>query len=300
MELLKHGDSVGIVACSNGLDRKNNIIMKKLEETLSILGLQTIFSNNLYRTKSIFNGSNKEKAEILMDFFKNPNIKAIFDVSGGDLANGILDYLDFEIIKKNPKLFFGYSDLTVVLNAIYAKTGMKTCLYQIRNIIDENKDIQINNFKNTFINMKTNKEYNEITTVENKKSLLNFDYKWIQGNHMEGIVVGGNLRCLLKLAGTKYMPDFENKILFLESMGGDIPKISTYLTQYKQMDILKKVKGIILGSYTEMEKENYEPNIIELVMEVIDDDCMPIIKTNEVGHGKDSKCIIIGSDISIF
>lgn len=66
------------------------------------------------------------------------------------------------------------------------------------------------------------------------------------------------------------------------------------------MDILKKVKGIIFGSYMEMEKENYEFNIIELVMEVIDDDCMLIIKINEVGYGKDLKCIIIGSDISIF
>lgn len=64
-----------------------------------------------------------------MDFFKNLNIKVIFDVLGGDLVNGILDYLDFEIIKKNFKLFFGYSDLIVVLNVIYVKMGMKICLY---------------------------------------------------------------------------------------------------------------------------------------------------------------------------
>ena len=69
-----------------------------------------------------FNGTGEERAEVLMKFFKDSSIKAIFDVSGGDLANGVLDYLDFEIIKNNPKPFFGYSDLSVILNSLYSKT----------------------------------------------------------------------------------------------------------------------------------------------------------------------------------
>jgi muramoyltetrapeptide carboxypeptidase LdcA involved in peptidoglycan recycling len=123
-----------------------------------------------------------------------------------------LDYLDFEIIKNNPKPFFGYSDLSVIINSLYSKTGMKTYLYQIRNLIEVNKNKQVEEFKNTFMG--------------NGKELISFDYEWIQGNSMEGIVVGGNLRCFLKLSGTEYMPDFQDKIIFLESLSGDVPKMT--------------------------------------------------------------------------
>lgn len=285
MSLLNYADKVAIVACSNGLDKSNIIKMKKLENTLSSIGLKTIFSDKIYRKNSDFNGTGEERAEILMKCFKDSSIKAIFDVSGGDLANGVLDYLDFGIIKSNPKPFFGYSDLSVIVNSLYSKTGMKTYLYQIRNLIEENKNKQIQEFKSTF--------------MENGNELLTFNYEWIQGNSMDGIVVGGNLRCFLKLSGTEYMPDFQDKIIFLESLGGDVPKITTYLSQYKQMGVFKKVKGIILGSYTEMEREKYSPTIVEIIKEVVNNTNMPIVKTNEIGHGKDSKCIIIGGRIEI-
>lgn len=285
MSLLNYGDKVGIVACSNGLDKSNIIKIKELETTLKAFGLTAIFSDKIYRKISAFNGTGKERAEVLMKFFKDSSIKAIFDVSGGDLANEVLDHLDFESIKNNPKPFVGYSDLSVILNSLYSKTGMKTYLYQIRNLIEINKNKQIKEFKNTF--------------MDSGNDLLTFNYEWIQGSSMEGIVVGGNLRCFLKLSGTEYMPDFQDKIIFLESLGGDVPKMTTYLTQYKQMGIFKKVKGIILGSYTEMEREKYSPSIVEIIKEVINNPNMPIIKTNEIGHGKDSKCIIIGERIKI-
>ena len=285
MSLLNYGDKVGIVACSNGLNESNTIKLKELENTLNTFGLKTVFSGKIYKKFSEFNGTGQERAEVLMKFFEDSSIKAIFDVSGGDLSNGVLDYMDFQIIKNNPKPIFGYSDLSVILNAVYAKTGIKTYLYQIRNLIEDYKIKQIEEFKETFMG--------------SSNKLLNFSYEWIQGNSMEGLVVGGNLRCFLKLAGTGYMPDFTDKIIFLESLGGDVPKMVTYLTQYKQIGVFKKVKGIILGSYTEMEKNKYLPDIVEIVKNIVNDQSMPIIKTNEIGHGKDSKCIIIGGVIRI-
>jgi len=285
MKLLNCGDKIGIVACSNGLDESNMGKMEALKFTLKSLGLNVMFSDKIYKKISVFNGTGKERAEILMNFFEDSSIKAIFDVSGGDLANEILDYLDFEIIQNNPKPFFGYSDLSVIINSLYSKTGMKTYLYQIRNLVEANKNKQIEEFKDTFMG--------------SGSELLAFNYEWIQGNSMEGIVIGGNVRCFLKLSGTEYMPDFQGKILFLESLGGDVPKMTTYLTQYKQMGIFKKIKGIILGSYTEMEREKYSPSIIEIVKEIVNNPNMPIVKTNEIGHGKDSKCIIIGEIIKI-
>lgn len=285
MNILSKGNKVGIVACSNGLDVRMNETISRLISTLNDMGIEAILSKRIYKEYSAFNGTGKERADILMDFYRNNEIKAIFDVSGGDLSNGILEYLDFEEISRCYKPYFGYSDLTVVINALYAKTDKKSYLYQVRNLVDTDSKEQIRNFKDTFLN--------------GEDSILNFNYKWIQGNYMEGTVVGGNIRCLLKLAGTDYMPDFQDKILFLESFSGDVSKMATYLTQYKQMGVFKKVKGIILGSYTEMEGKNYAPSIEELAKTIINDSSMPIAKTGEIGHGKDSKCIIIGDTIKL-
>lgn len=285
MKLLSNGDKVGIVVCSNGLEEIHKVKMEQLGIVLNSLGLKAVFSDKMYRGISVFSGTGCERAEVLMNFFKDHDIKAIFDVSGGDLANEVLDYLDFEIIKNNPKPFFGYSDLSVIINSLYSKANLKTYLYQIRNLIESYKEKQIKEFKSTF--------------MENGNELLNFDYKWIQGDSMEGIVVGGNLRCFLKLSGTGYMPDFKEKIIFLESLGGDVSKMVTYLTQYKQMGVFNKVRGIILGSFTEMEREKYFPNIEEIIKGIVNNSMIPIVKTNEIGHGKNSKCIVIGGRIKL-
>ncbi|KAI3346822.1 LD-carboxypeptidase [Clostridium botulinum] len=285
MKLLNKGDKVGIIACSNGVDKSMELKMNELKRTLNFIGLNVIFSNTIYKKYSVFNGSGKERANELMKLFEDRSIKAIFDISGGDLANGILEYLDFDIIRKNSKLFFGYSDLSVVINALYAKNNIQMYLYQIRNLIGDNSEIQIKNFIETF--------------MEDKKSLFDFKYEWIQGKSIEGIVVGGNIRCFLKLAGTEYIPKFKDKILLLESLSGDVAKMATYLTHYKQLGVFKEIKGIILGNFTEMENNQYSPSIIELVKDIVSDENMPIVKTSEIGHGPDSKCIIIGENIEL-
>ncbi len=278
--LLKFGDTIGIIACSNGLSEEDSRKIDYLEEKLSSININVLYAKTLYKKHSILNDSGSDRANELMKLFINPNVKAIFDVSGGDLANGVLDYLDFNIIKTNFKPFFGYSDLSVLLNGIYAKTGLKTYNYQLRNLVGNCEEKQFQDFTKSLI--------------ENKKDLYNFEYTWVQGTSMEGIVVGGNIRCLLKLAGTEYMPDFQDKILFLESLGGDVSKMTTYLTQYKQLGVFKKVKGILLGSFTEMEREKYTPDIIEIITSIIEDPNLPIAKTNQIGHGQDSKCIVVG------
>ncbi|NFN19278.1 LD-carboxypeptidase [Clostridium botulinum] len=285
MKLLNKGDTFGIVACSNGIDKSMELKINELERTLKSIGFNVIFSNTIYKKYSVFNGSGKERAHELMKFFEDKSVKAIFDISGGDLANGILEHLNFNIIRENHKLFFGYSDLSVVINALYAKCNMETYLYQIRNLIGDYSEIQIKNFKDTF--------------MEDKTSLFDFKYEWIQGESIEGTVIGGNIRCFLKLAGTEYMPNFKDKILLLESLSGDVAKMTTYLTHYKQLGVFKDIKGIILGNFTEMENKQYSPSIIELVKEIVNDENMPIVKTKEIGHGPDSKCIIIGENIKL-
>ena len=285
MSLLKRGDKIGIVACSNGQPQYNKEKINELLKTLNSLELEVIFTDYIYAKNSVFNGTAEEKGAAFMNLYKNPDIKAIFDISGGDLANEVLEFLDYDFISKNPKPIFGYSDLTTVLNAIYSQSSVPTYLYQIRNLIYNYKEKQIINFEKS------------IFTDEN--DLFNFSYNFIQGKKIEGTVVGGNIRCLLKLAGTKYMPDFTDKVLFLESSGGEAALMSAFLNQLKQMGVFTKIKGLILGTFTKMEENNISPTIEELTLKIINNPNLPIAKTKEIGHGEDSKCIILGEKLTL-
>lgn len=281
MSFLNKGDKIGIISCSNGLSKKNKNIIDELKLNLKSLDIEMVEGDTLYAKEyNLFSGTGEEKARALEKLFLDKDIKMIFDISGGDLANEVLDFLDFNLIKENPKPFFGYSDLTVLLNAIYSQCHITTYNYQLRNLVGKFKEEQMQNFKASFI--------------EGKENIFNLDYKWINGSHLEGIVVGGNIRCLLKLAGTKYMPNFKDKILFLESFSGNSAKMVTYITQYKNLGVFNEVKGIILGEFTEMERENLKPDIVEILKRVIGEINIPILKTRDLGHGADAKCIPIG------
>lgn len=276
--------NVAIISCSNGLQESARPTLDKLLDILSSLGLNVILSSAIYvKDDGLSSGSGKERGKELMKLYKDSSIDAIFDVSGGDLANEVLEYIDFDIIKNNPKPFIGYSDLSVILNSIYSQVGDTSYLYQVRHIV-ANKE-NLNRFSN-FIK-------------DSNNDLFNIDYRWIQGESMEGIVIGGNIRCTLKLAGTKYMPNFKGKILLLESLGGDVAKMRTFLTQLKLMGAFKEINGIILGTFTEMEKNNYNPTIEELVKEIVNYKNMPIVKTEDIGHGNNSKCMAIGKEIKL-
>ena len=283
--LLKTGDTVALVGCSNGLSLGMKEVIVALKNVLEGWGLKVLSSPYIYAENDVFAASGKDRAAALMNFYQNESVKAIFDISGGDIANQVLPFLDFERIKKANKPYFGYSDLTTVIDSIYTKTEVSSYLYQVRFLVGDYGNIQQEAFYKSLF--------------EGQEDLFEFDYYFINGESLEGIVVGGNIRCLLKLAGTSYFPDFKDKILFLESMSGKPAQMATFLNQYKQMGVLDEVKGILLGSFSEMEEKALSPTVEELLLELIGDRDIPIAKTIQIGHGKDSKCLRIGKRISL-
>lgn len=279
--MLKCGDKVGIVACSNPLMNRERNQLTELADIFIKLGLTPVFSKYIFEQNSHFNGTGAERAGILNDFYSDDSIRAIFDVSGGDIANELLDFIDYDSIRKHPKPFFGYSDLTTVINAIYKETSNSSFLYQVRCLVWENREIQTLNFNNTILN--------------GQEDLYKIKWDFIRGSKIAGIVVGGNIRCLLKLAGTKYMPDFDDKVLFLECYGGGAALMKTYLYQLDQIGVFKKISGLLLGTFTKMEENDESPNIVELILSIADKR-IPIAKTQDVGHANTSKCLIIGKE----
>lgn len=279
--MLDKGAAVGLVACSNAIATERKEQIKELEYILGDIGLEAKSGEYLFGD-SVSSYSAKERADILMEMFRNPQIEAIFDISGGDIANGILPYLDYAAIEDHKKPFFGYSDLTTVLNAIYHKSGIKTCLYQVRNLIYEHGERQRADF--------------EMTLIGNEDHLYDIDYEFVRGDYMKGTLIGGNIRCFLKLAGTDYMPGMKHKILLLESHGATEAQVRSYFSQLEQIGAFDEVNGVLLGRFIKLENES-DKDVSEILMEVCRNSKLPIVRTDDIGHGADSKAVFIGMDM---
>lgn len=282
---MKQGSKIGIVCCSNGLLENQADTINMLVQILQRSGFEPVLSPYLYGDGNGYAGTARQRADALMDFYRDDTIEEIFDVSGGDMANEILPYLDFQTIAYAKKHFWGYSDLTTVLNAIYARTGKASVLYQIRNLTYEHSQQQITDFLGTVLG--------------GTSALYDFPCEFIRGSHMEGMVVGGNIRCLLKLAGTQFWPDMREKILLLEAWGGKVPQMVTYLSQLSQIGAFKKVNGILLGTFTQMEQSECQPDMSQLILEFAEKKT-PIARTSLIGHGTDSKAIRIGHHLKLY
>ena len=219
-----------------------------------------------------------------MGYFRDPSIRAIFDVSGGDLANQLLPLLDFGEIAQNWKPFFGYSDLTCLLNAIYARTSLPTALYQVKNLGDRCGVDQQAAFS--------------ASLLEGRPDLWRFETRFLQGEGMEGVLVGGNLRCLLKLAGTPYWPDLRGRVLLLESFTGGSARIATGLCQLAQMGAFELAAGVLLGTFTQLDREEGPQALERMALDCIGPG-LPVARTLQVGHGEDAKGAAIGLPVRL-
>ena len=275
---------IGLSACSNGKSREWAGQIDELIDVFAGMGIEAVPAEHIVAKIDEFSGTDEERAADLMKFYKDDSVDAIYDISGGDLANGVLKYLDWDVIAKSDKTFWGYSDLSTIVNAIYAMTGKKSVLYQVENMVWQEGELQQKRFD----------EY----VKGNTEPLFGVKYEMLQGQGMQGTLIGGNIRCLLKLAGTKYWPDMTGKILFLESYGGASGQIATLMAQLDTMGVFEQVAGVILGTYTVYEKSNLEYSVYDLLKMHISPD-LPVARTTEVGHGYDSKAIIIGREISL-
>lgn len=275
--------NAALTACSDALDISRKSEAAALEAKLREMDIETRQSPHMFAEGSPFAGTPKEKAQALNAFFADESITEIFDISGGDLANEVLPYLDFDIIARSRARFWGYSDLSTVLNAIYTKTGRQSVLFQVRHIMQANADAfsdALDGRSGALFSPKTER---------------------INGGAAGGVLVGGNIRCFLKLAGTEYFPDLCGKVLLLESLGGKQARIVTALEQLNMLGAFQKVNGVLLGTFTELDGELGREESLRLITSRIlsyraD---IPVAVTNEIGHAKNSLAVVIGGEISI-
>ncbi len=271
-----------LVACSDPMLLYQRADVERLKTLLEQENVEVVLSPHLFdRVEDL---TEKEKADDLTGYFRDPAMDFIFDISGGDIANSVLQELNYEEIRESRAVFCGYSDLTTVLNAVYAKTGRATVNYQIRNLLYDHGETQRVYFREHILT-------GHITGSD-------LECRFLRGNSMSGRVLGGNVRCFLKLAGTPFFPDLTGAILLLEAYSGTPMKMTTYLHQLSQMGVFGKISGILLGRFSEMEKKGYTPTVRELVEKIVPPE-IPIAATPYVGHETDARAICIGREYSL-
>ncbi|MHA6603526.1 LD-carboxypeptidase [Aerococcus urinae] len=281
---------IALVALSNGLNHSQKDSLVDL-----ILLLENLSIKVHYQADALFSDSKigavnaKRRAEIVNQYFKNPAIDYIFDLSGGDIANETICYLDYKAIKKSSCTLFGYSDLTTVINAIYSQTGKSSVLFQVRHLVDKSSNMQFEAFTSLL-------KDTEAKLLVNKYIQENSEF--IQGRSLNSLVLGGNIRCFLKLAGTPFWPDLKGKILFLESFSGLEGRIRTYFAQLQQLAVFEEISGLILGSFTEFDSKIGRDYLLDIVKEYTNPE-LSLVSTESIGHQKDSLPLIIGHELSL-
>lgn len=281
-EKLKIGDTIGVVAPSNPIINENVEEIQKAKEIVEKLGFKVKFSKNLFSNTNIYSATAKEKVEDINSMFKDKEVKMIWCAKGGENSNSTFEYLDYELIKQNPKIICGYSDITSITNIITEKTGLVTFSgTNFKTIATDETDYSLNEALKRFVEGKL-----EFGKTE-------YGYKTIQDGVAEGKLIGGNLSLTRAMVSGKYSIDFTDKILFLEELGFETgPALaSNFLYYMKQNGVFDKIRGIWLGNYTHESGVRLE----NIVLDVIGDKFKgPIIKSENFGHIEKKTVIPIG------
>ncbi len=265
---------VVLVGCSDGIDYHDSTPSRLCDFFKSSYNVTCTVAPSLFKTSDGRTSSASQRANDLMDTLCSPDIDAVFDITGGDCANAILPYLDFDMIKKHRCPFYGYSDVSVILNPL-STIGYPVYYFQARFLLESSRTRA--SFKAT--NFNRTKEYTPDDLI------------FLQGDTLSGNLCGGNIRCTLKLFGTPWQPDFSGKILFLESLSGKYRRIETYLNQYAQNGAFSACRGILLGNFTEFLTYEKPDTLYNLVLSYVNNPNIPIAATTQIGHNPDSLCL---------
>lgn len=311
---LKKGDEIRIIAPSRSLKVVKEDVISNALKRFEDMGLKVSFSKNAlkYKNENFKCATIQERVDDLHEAFKDKNVKGIITAIGGHNVNQILDYIDYNLIKNNPKIICGFSDITALINSIYAKTGLITylgpqffsfgmkygfeyTLEYFKKICMEANDVDIEASKN-WSNDRWMKNQEERVFIKND------GMKAINYGNAKGKIIGGNLCTLNLLQGTEYMPNLDDSILILED-DGETGKYFNKEFDRNLQSLLhcakgKKIKGLVIGraeNISEMNDEKWK-EIIETKKELKG---IPIIINTDLGHTTPIFTIPIGGTVNI-
>ncbi len=262
---LARGDLIGIAAPASPFDAAE---FERGVAVLESMGLRVYVPDAIYRRNRYLAGSDFERAELLNGLFANQRIKAIMCSRGGFGSGRLLQFLDYALIKKNPKIFVGFSDITAILSALYTKCGLVTYHGPVMTSLGD-ADI-------------ATRDSLEAVLMSGRKILMEPENGVvIQKGFAAGPVSGGNLSILCHLIGTPVQPDYSGHILFIEERGEAPYRIDRMLTHLKQSGCFDGIVGLIVGSF---EGCGDYSEALEIFTDIIKDFTFPALAGFQAGH----------------
>lgn len=294
---LKKGDTIGLVCPAYSAFIKEEVQIAI--EGLQAMGFKVVQGKHIFDRYGYLAGKDEDRAADINGMFADKKIDAIMAMHGGWGCARILPLLDYELIKKNPKVFIGYSDITALLLGIYSQTGLVTFHGPVGSSTWNNFSVEY--FKNILIEKTAVKMINPIRKGD---SLVQMDDRIITINSGKatGKLIGGNLTVLSHILGSKYVPNFTGAILFIEDVQEDTYRIDRMITQLKLAGILSQIAGFVFGKCTDCPPSN--GNYGSLTLEDIFDDHIKPLKIPSfsgamIGHIKDKFTVPIGIEATI-
>lgn len=290
---LNKKDVIGIISPASSPDEFSRV--ERGVKYLEGLGYRVKVGANVGKNHGYLAGTDQERIDDIHSMFKDKTVKAIFTLRGGYGAFRLLDKIDYRLIKNNPKIFVGYSEITALQMAFLEKAGLITFAGPMVAVdfYDE-----VSSFTSEFFweTITSNKKIGKIKYPENQK------LPFLQKGSASGRIVGGNLAVFAALLGTPYFPNLIGKILMIEDIGELPYRVDRLLNQLRLSGTFKKVKGIILGRFVDCHE--HDPNKKTLTLgEVISDYIatlkIPSIYTFPHGHIKDLVTIPFGLKINL-
>ena len=288
-ERLHTGDKIGIVSPSGPVKEEQMVQFDAGVNYLKALGFEVKLAKNALSNTMGYSATPEEKGEDINTMFADKDIKAIICSQGGANANSCLPYINWDTIVDNPKIFLGISDISVLINAIHHQTGLVT--FHGNDIMwgfgTPTTDYDRSEFLNRLV-------HGQIGPIES-----NSKRKTIRGGYAEGKLLGGNIHCILKLAGTPYNPDYTGCILFLESFGFSPEDCACLISQLIQNGVMDRINGVIIGYIYDEQSHQRSLFTEDILLNMTRTYDFPILKINDFGHNCPNTVIPIGVRASL-
>ena len=292
---LKKGDLIGFISPASSPNDLTRV--EKGVKYFESMGYRVEVGKNVGKYYGYLAGTDEERVGDLHYMFGKKKERAIICLRGGYGTPRIVRFLDYKLIRENPKILVGYSDITTLQTAILSRAKLVTFAGPMVAV----------DFWDTPVNPYTEEYFWRVLT-SNKKigkvKLPNDDYKMeFHGTkNAEGRIVGGNLTHFAVLLGSKYFPKMKNNILLLEDVDESPYRIDRYFTELFNCGVFKEVKGLILGQFTDCEEKDPEKRTLNLAeamhdyLKVLE---IPVIKNFPHGHVKENITFPFGTEVKM-
>ncbi|HRN25061.1 MAG: LD-carboxypeptidase [Ignavibacteriaceae bacterium] len=290
---LKNGDKLALVAPGSYIAQSE---LQDSIKNLADLGFGTTYSEKILLQSGYFAGTDENRAKDLMEKFSDKNVKGIVCARGGYGCTRILPLLDYDVIRANPKVLIGYSDITALLYGLYQKAGLVSFHGPVGT--STFNDYSINNFKKILMDPEGISTFSNSTSGDDENI---YGVTSIVKGKAKGRLVGGNLSIIVSLIGTEFDVDYSNKIIFIEEIGEEPYRIDRMLTQMMQAGKFEKASGVMLGLFRKCEvKQNSDLtaksfNLMEVLKDRFGKLKIPVVYGMSFGHVKDKFTIPFGA-----